>query len=64
MIMKYIPNLPAEVEEFIQLPTYHAPRLPSDEFVSQIMDWTSSVTKQSYAFGTERLLNRSFIEGL
>ncbi|MEA4859741.1 MAG: ABC transporter substrate-binding protein [Sphaerochaeta sp.] len=64
MIMRHIPNLPAEIEDLIQLPTYHAPRLPNDEFVRQIMDWTASVTKQTYAFGTESFLNRRFIEDL
>nr|WP_321297130.1 ABC transporter substrate-binding protein [uncultured Sphaerochaeta sp.] len=64
MIMQHIPNIPAEAESLIQLPTYHAPRLPSDEFVRQIMDWTASVTKQTYAFGTESFFGRSFTEGL
>jgi len=64
MIMKHIPNIPSEVESLIQLPAYHAPRLPSDDFVREIMEWTASVTKQTYAFGTESFLDRSFTEGL
>lgn len=64
MIMKYIPNIPSEVESLIQLPTYHAPRLPSEAFIEDIKVWTASVTKQSYDLDAQTMINSRFIEGL
>lgn len=64
MVVKYIPNVPSEVAQAMHLPTFHAPRLPSDAFMQQIMDWTTTVTKKPYTFQPSSMVDRQFVEGL
>lgn len=64
VLMKHIPNLPEEIQSTMKLPTYHAPRLPSTQFIAEIMDWTSTVTNTQYVFEPMSIIDTRFIEGL
>ena len=64
VLLKYIPNLPSEIQDSIHLPDYQDPRLPSTAFMQEIMDWTASVTGASYQFAPTAMIDSRFIEGL
>jgi len=63
-LLEVIPNLPQTVRDTMDIPPYHAPRLPSDTFTSEIIDWTGHITGSSYEVGPEDLYDTSFIRDL
>lgn len=58
-----IPNLPESLRTSLDVPQYRAPRLPSDSFIQEIIEWTASVTSSTYQFDSTAIIDRSFIEG-
>ena len=64
VLLEVIPNLPQTVRDTMDIPPYHKPRLPSDTFTSEIIDWTGHITGSSYEVGPEDLYDTSFIRDL
>ena len=62
-IISHIPNVSGELRPFIVLPEYHTARLPDDAAVTRIIDWTRTVVDGDLAVDSDRLLDRSFVEG-
>ena len=61
ILLEVIPNLPEEARDLIMLPEYQLPRLPSDAFINEIIQWTSSVTGMQYSIAPDDILDRSFV---
>jgi NitT/TauT family transport system substrate-binding protein len=60
-IISNIPNVSEELREFIVLPEYHPARLPDDEAVTRIIEWTRSVVDGDLVITAAELLDRSYI---
>lgn len=61
-IMKHIPNLPDAVRLLMTLPEYHEPRLPDDEYLEKIIQWTGNVSGDSLSVGPEDLVDTRFVD--
>lgn len=62
VLMENITTLPPQVRESITLPDYKDASLPSDEFVKEIIDWTSNLVGKQYSIEPDDILDRSFIK--
>lgn len=60
-IVSNIPNVPPEIRELIDLPTYHPARLPNDAAVQRIIDWTATVAGDDLAVTVDEMLDRRFV---
>ena len=61
VLITVIPNNPLEARDLIIVPDYQEPGLPGDEFISEMIQWTSSVTGINYHVTPEDILDRRFI---
>ena len=61
VLLEVIPNIPPEARELIILPEYQYPRLPSDQFISEIIQWTSGVTGTPYSIESGDMIDRRFV---
>lgn len=62
-MMQALPNLPPDIRDTVHMPEYLAPRLPSDDFVNEIISWTEGITRTSYGITPDDILDRSFTRG-
>ncbi len=62
VLLGVIPNLPPTIRDTMYIPHFHLPRLPSDEFTRQIIDWTANVTKNSYSLEPNNLYDYRFVQ--
>lgn len=61
-IIDNIPNVSEDLKDVMTLPTYHSARLPDDEYLTKIIEWTNSVLEEPLTISGEDLVNRSFVE--
>ncbi|HKL41860.1 MAG TPA: ABC transporter substrate-binding protein [Clostridia bacterium] len=61
-IIDNIPNVSADLKDVITLPTYHSARLPDDEYLKKIIEWTNSVLDEPLTINSKDLVDRSFVE--
>jgi NitT/TauT family transport system substrate-binding protein len=61
ILLATIPNLPPAIRDTMNLPQYHTPQLPSDNFVRTIIAWTQTVTGGSYDIDRTKMLDRRFV---
>lgn len=61
VMMEYIPGLPDQIRDVIYLPEYQEPRIPSEDFVAQIISFTTEVTGKKYDLSPADLLDGQFI---
>ena len=57
-------KLPESVRDRMGLPQYQNARLPSDQFLQEIVQWTEHITGQSHDFTREQLLDDRFVQDL
>ncbi len=62
ILIESINNFPPQIKESITLPIYNNPSLPSDKFVEELIDWTSSLVGKDYEIETDDILDRRFIK--
>ncbi len=62
VLMENIKTLPPKVKDSITLPEYKAPTLPSDEFISELVEWTSNLVGKTYDIKADDILDRGFIK--
>ncbi|MGL5353770.1 MAG: ABC transporter substrate-binding protein [Clostridium sp.] len=60
ILMEKIPNVKPEAKDLIVLPTYNKASLPSDEYITKIINWTSEVLKKDLDVKPSDLLQRKF----
>lgn len=61
ILYRYIPNLPPQARELINLPAYRPAHLPSDGFLAEIIEWTEGVRGQSLGIQPADLVDRSYL---
>lgn len=61
VMMEYIPGLPDQIRDVIYLPEYQEPRIPSEDFVAQIISFTTDVTGKKHDLSRADLLDGQFI---
>ena len=62
ILMEKIPNINPEAKELIVLPKYNKASLPSDEYITKIINWTSEVLKKDLEVQAIDLVQRKFIK--
>jgi NitT/TauT family transport system substrate-binding protein len=62
VLMENIKTLPPQVKDSITLPEYKAPTLPSDEFINELVEWTSNLVGKTYDIKADDILDRGFIK--
>jgi len=60
-LMKNIPNLKPELRDLIELPVYHEARLPDEAFLSDIIEWTDSITDQKIELSADMMIDGGFV---
>lgn len=61
ILVQKVPNIPLELKEQIELPVYQAARLPAQEYVQQVIDWTAQVIKKDLHVTPEALMTEAFL---
>lgn len=61
-IIDNIPNVSKDLKDIITLPTYHSARLPDDEYLTKILEWTNTVLDEPLTITGDDLVDRSFIK--
>lgn len=62
VLMQNLKTLPPQIKESITLPTYNNPILPSDEFIEEIINWTSDLVGKKYEITADDILDKRFIK--
>lgn len=62
ILMSKIPNLKPEVKEFIVLPIYTEASLQEEEYIEEIIQWTSEVVKKNLQVSAADLVERKFVD--
>ncbi|MGL4336051.1 MAG: ABC transporter substrate-binding protein [Turicibacter sp.] len=60
LLINAIPNVNPEAKDLIVLPTYHKTSLPSDEYITKIIDWTSDVLNKELTITAADLVEGKF----
>ena len=61
LLVEKIPNIAPEAKELIVLPTYKEAALPSEEYLQEIIDWTSETLNKSLSVKPLDLIDDQFI---
>ena len=61
LLVEKIPNIAPEAKELIVLPTYKEAALPSEEYLQEIIDWTSKTLNKSLSVKPLDLIDGQFI---
>lgn len=61
ILMESITNLPPAIKETMTLPIYTEPSLPSDEFVNDLIEWTSKILDKTLDVTVDDILDRKFV---
>lgn len=62
VLMENISTLPPQVRDSITLPEYNEPTLPSEEFVSELIDWTENLVGKTYDITADDILDGRFVK--
>lgn len=62
ILMEKIPNLKPEIRDKIILPEYTKTSIPDDQYIEEIIQWTSGVTKKELKVTADDLVERKFSE--
>lgn len=62
ILMEKIPNLKPEIRDKIILPEYTKTSIPDDQYIDEIIQWTSGVTKKELKVTADDLVERKFSE--
>ncbi|MGL5347788.1 MAG: ABC transporter substrate-binding protein [Peptostreptococcaceae bacterium] len=60
ILIENIPNIEEKAKDLIVLPTYKKAMLPSEEYIQEIIDWTSKTLEKEIEVTPEELLDRQF----
>lgn len=64
VLMQTIANLPPDIRNTMHLPRYQNPSVPGDEFVREVMQWTASITNNTYGLTPSEIIDGRFVKGL
>lgn len=62
VLMETIKTLPPVIKDSITLPEYKNSYLPSDQFINELIDWTSNIVGKTFDVSPEDILDRRFIK--
>ena len=62
VIVRSVPNVKPELRDRMTLPRYNRSRLPSEEYLSKVIDWTSRVVAGGIEVTPAQLVDRGFVE--
>lgn len=62
ILIKSIPNIKPELRDMMTLPEYHKSRLPDDEYLLKIINWTNSIVEQPLDVTPGDMVDRSFVK--
>jgi len=60
-LIRNIPNLKPELRDLILLPQYSEARLPDEDFLLKVINWTDRITSQDLSINPEDLVDRRFL---
>ncbi|MDC7235335.1 MAG: ABC transporter substrate-binding protein [Spirochaetales bacterium] len=61
ILVASIPNIKAELKDKMILPAYHEARLPDEQYLNKIIQWTNTIVDQELTVTAEQMVDRSFI---
>jgi len=62
VIINNIPNVSEDLKELINLPEYNKARLPSDEYLNKIIDWTNGILETPLTVEASDLIDTQFLD--
>jgi NitT/TauT family transport system substrate-binding protein len=62
VLMETITTLPPQIRDSITLPDYKDASLPSDEFINELIEWTSNLVGKTYEITPDEILDRRFVK--
>jgi len=61
-IINNIPNVSPELKDLMDLPQYHQARLPSEEYIQRVIDWTNTILPQPLKVEPHDLIETKFVK--
>lgn len=61
-IINNIPNVSPDLKDLINLPQYHQARLPSEEYIQKVIDWTNTILPEPMEVEPKDLIESKFID--
>ncbi len=61
-IVKNVPNVSPELEDLMDLPQYHEARLPSEEYIQRVIDWTNTILPEPLNVEPKDLIDTNFVD--
>ena len=62
VLMETITTLPPQIKDSITLPEYNKATLPSDGFVTELINWTGNLLGKNYEITADDILDRRFVK--
>lgn len=62
LLLTYIPNINPGIRNSIRLPQFTQPRLPSSQYIQQVLDWTQDISGRTLTISPNQLINPRFIQ--
>jgi NitT/TauT family transport system substrate-binding protein len=62
ILIASIPNLSEELKNLISLPEYHTARLPGEDYLEKVIEWTRAIVPQELNISAADLVDRSFVD--
>lgn len=61
-IINNVPNVSPDLKELMNLPQYHQARLPSEEYIQKVIDWTNTILSEPMTVEPKDLIESQFID--
>ena len=61
-IVKNVPNVSPELKDLMDLPQYHEARLPSEEYIQRVIDWTNTILPEPLNVEPKDLIDTNFVD--
>lgn len=62
VLMEKMTTLPPAIKDSITLPNYTEPSLPSDDFINELIQWTSGILGETLEVTPDDILNRKYVK--
>jgi len=60
-IINNIPNVSPDLKDLMDLPQYHQARLPSEEYIQRVIDWTNTILPEPLTVEPKDLIEDKFV---
>lgn len=61
-IINNVPNVSPDLKDLMNLPQYHQARLPSEEYIQKVIDWTNTILPEPMTVEPQDLIETQFID--